>query len=173
MHAGWNLIARKQREEALFFRKILLLILVAGFLPGVISEALVRSIPAKVWPYLIGSGICCGFYYYFLALAYESSDFSVAYPVARALPVMLVGLADISRGRYPSAIGWAGMLLVVAGCIIVPLDSLGKIRFKQYLTRASAWMALTALGTVGYTMFDKMAAATVVSGPATAATLLQ
>jgi uncharacterized membrane protein len=169
MHAGWNLIARHQREEAAFFKRILVIILVIGFVPALISEVLTQSISQKAWLFLLGSGVCCGLYYYFLALAYESSDFSVAYPVARALPVILVGLADILRARYPTAIGWVGMLIVVVGCIMTPMDSLRRINIKQHLTKASIWMGLTALGTVGYTMFDKMAAETVARGPATAA----
>ena len=169
MHAGWNLIARRQREEAAFFRRMLVLILVAGFVPALISEVLTHSITQKAWLFLLGSSVCCGLYYYFLARAYEASDFSVAYPVARALPVILVGLADILRARYPTAIGWIGMLMVVAGCIMTPMDSLRRINVKQHLTKASIWMGLTALGTVGYTMFDKMASETLARGPATAA----
>jgi hypothetical protein len=40
MHAGWNLLARYQRSEAIFFNRMLTVVVVVGFAPGVLSEAL-------------------------------------------------------------------------------------------------------------------------------------
>jgi drug/metabolite transporter (DMT)-like permease len=44
-----------------------------------------------------------------------------------------------------------------------------EITWRHYLNRSTLWMVLTAVGTVGYTLFDKVAAEIVRSGPATAA----
>jgi len=108
-------------------------------------------------------------YLFFLARAYASSDFTIVYPVARALPVIFVALADSLRGRHLTPAGWAGVLLVATGVVFVPLRSFQDISLKSYLNRTSLWMVLAAMGTVGYTLLDKYAAETVQQGPATAA----
>jgi drug/metabolite transporter (DMT)-like permease len=169
MHAGWNLLARFERSERDFYRKMLITILVIGFVPAVISELLTHSMTRVAWVCVFGSGTCAGLYLYFLARAYESSDFSIVYPVARALPVIFVAFGDALRGRYLTPAGWAGVFLVAAGVIFVPIESFRKISIKNYLNRTSLWMLLAAMGTVGYTLLDKVAAETVQQSPATAA----
>jgi drug/metabolite transporter (DMT)-like permease len=99
-----------------------------GLVPFIVSEALTRSLPPLAWLCVVGSGACCGGYYLFLTLGYESGEFTVVYPVARALPVLLVGVADVLRGRWPSAFGWLGMVLVAAGCVLVPLTRCARSR---------------------------------------------
>jgi drug/metabolite transporter (DMT)-like permease len=59
--------------------------------------------------------------------------------------------------------------LVAAGCILVPQRSLNEMRLQNYFNKASLWMLLAALGTVGYTLLDKIAAEVIKQGPATAA----
>jgi drug/metabolite transporter (DMT)-like permease len=169
MHAGWNLLARFEHSERDFYRKMLIVILVIGFVPAVISEFLTRSMTTVAWICVVGSGISAGVYLYFLARAYESADFSIVYPVVRALPVIFVAIGDDLRGRYLTPAGWAGVFLVAAGVIFVPIQSFRNISIKNYLNRTSLWMLLAALGTVGYTLLDKVAAETVQQSPATAA----
>jgi uncharacterized membrane protein len=169
MHAGWNLLARFERSERDFYRKMLIVIMLIGFVPAVVSEFLTRSMTSVAWICVVGSGISAGVYLYFLARAYESSDFSIVYPVARALPVIFVAFGDVLRGRYLTLAGWVGVFLVAAGVIFVPLQSLRTISLKNYLNRTSLWMFLAAMGTVGYTLLDKVAAETVQQSPATAA----
>ena len=169
MHAGWNLLARRQRSETVFIGRMLLLIAMVGFLPAVFSELQAGSISFRAWWCLFGSGICCAIYFFCLGKAYESSDFTIVYPVARALPVLLLGFGDILRGRSVTVIGWVGMTMVACGCFLVPLQSFGQIDLRRYFHRSSLWMVLTALGTVGYSFLDKIASEVVVRGPATAA----
>ncbi|MDY6877574.1 MAG: EamA family transporter [Chloroflexota bacterium] len=169
MHAGWNLLARRQRSEAVFFERMLIVTALVGFVPAVLSEMQARSLTPTAWACVVGSGCCCGAYYFFLARAYASSDFTVAYPVARALPVLFVGGGDVLRGRHLTPMGWLGMSLVAFGCLLVPLHSFRDLAIRRYINRTTLWMLLTAMGTVGYTLFDKVASETVQQGPATAA----
>ena len=118
MHAGWNLVARHHRCEADFFNRMLAMTALFGFLPAVLSEVLTRSLPLMAWVYVAGSGFCCGIYFFFLARAYESSDFTVVYPVAHSLPVLFVSIGDLLRGRYLTPMGWLGIFLVVSGCFL-------------------------------------------------------
>ena len=169
MHAGWNLLARHQRSEAVFFRRMLMVVVLAGFVPAALSEALTGSLTLKAWLCVAGSGLFCGFYFFCLGRAYRFSDFTAVYPVARALPVFLVGVGDVLRGRYPTAPGWTGMLLVISGCFLTPLYSFRSFSLRSYLNRNTPWMLLTAVNTVGYTLLDKVASEVVQQGPATAA----
>lgn len=169
MHAGWNLLSRPQRSEATFFHRMLILIAAAGSVPVILGEVLSPSLNPKAWLFAACSGFFNGIYFLFLARAYHASDFTTVYPVARSLPVLLVGIADVLRSIYPTALGWSGMLLVVSGCFLTPLYSFRNFRLSAYYNRTSLWMILTAIGTVGYTLFDKFAAEVVKQGPATAA----
>jgi len=168
MHASWNLMARYTRSSHIFFERMQLSITIAGFIPVVISEYLTRSIPLTSWIYLLFSSIFCGVYYYSLANSYMARDFTTVYPVVRSLPVLLMGLVDLGRGRMPSIAGWVGMILVATGCIFSPLNSLKGINLRAYLNSSSIWMIMTAIGTVGYSTFDKLASEIVKPGAATA-----
>jgi drug/metabolite transporter (DMT)-like permease len=169
MHAGWNLLARYDRSEEAFYNKMLIAIIVVGFLPAVISEISTRSLTPLAWACVLGSGTSAALYLFSLARAFEASDFTVVYPVARSIPVLFLAFIDVFRGRYLTQLGWVGIVLVAAGCTLVPLRSLGDISLGKYFNRASLWMLLAAAGTVGYTSLDKVAAEVVQQGPATAA----
>ncbi|MFZ5809243.1 MAG: EamA family transporter [Chloroflexota bacterium] len=169
MHASWNLLARYEHSESLFYRRMLIFILVAGFIPAVLSELKTHSLTPLAWLCVTGSGFSAGMYMFFLAKAYESSDFTIVYPVARSLPVIFIGIIDTLRGRPLTLWGWTGILLVTAGCILVPQISFKSFAWRNYINRTSLLMLLTAAGTIGYTYLDKIAAEVVQQGPDTAA----
>lgn len=169
MHAGWNLLARYNRSETAFYNKMLVITLLVGFVPATWSEYLTRSLTPVAWYCVLGSGFSAAVYLFALARAYETSDFTVVYPIARSLPVIFVAVADVLRGRLLTPFGWIGILMVVAGCALVPLRSIREISWRNYFNKASLWMLLAAAGTVGYTILDKIAAEVVSQGPATAA----
>jgi uncharacterized membrane protein len=168
MHASWNLLARHSRSEHLFFERMQIAVFLLGFIPAIISEYIARSIPPVVWLYLTFSGISCGIYYFSLANSYKVKDFTTVYPVARSLPVLLMGVVDMLRGRTPTVAGWIGMFMVAAGCILSPLESIRVISIGKYINKASFWIFLTAMGTVGYSTCDKLSSELVKPGLATA-----
>lgn len=169
MHAGWNLLSRYERDERVFYQKMLIVVILVGFLPAVVSEAIARSLTTVAWLCLVGSGACAALYLFGLARGYEMADFTIVYPMARSLPVIFVALADVWRGRTLTQLGWLGIFLVAAGCLLIPLRSFNDFHLKNYFNRASLWVLLAALGTVGYTLLDKYAAEVVRQGAATAA----
>jgi len=148
---------------------MLIVVASVGFVPGVLSEALTRSLTPKAWACVAGSGFCTALYLFHLARAYEAADFTAVYPVVRSLPVLMVAVGDVLQGKYLTPIGWLGMLLVACGCFLAPLHSPRDFSIHRYLNRTSLWMLLAALGTVGYTLLDKVASEVVPQGPATAA----
>jgi len=169
MHAGWNLLARGKRTEKDFFMGMLSVVAVVGFVPAVISESLVKSIPMQAWFYVLGSGLCCGSYYIFVDRAYSSADFTHVYPLTRSLPVIFVGIGEITLGRYPSCDGWIGMGLVVLGSLFMPLHYFRQISILSYWNKTSVTLFFAALGTVGYSLLDKLASEIVRQGGFTAA----
>ena len=140
-----------------------------GFVPVVVGEVVSGPMPGTAWVCVLFSGCCCGAYLFFLAKGYSGSDFTVVYPIARSLPVVLVGLGDVIRGHNPSAVGWLGMSLVVVGCLLTPMRRFGEFSWRKYIHWSSLWMVLAALGTVGYSLSDKVAAEVISGGWAGAA----
>lgn len=169
MHAGWNLLSRYHHSERLFYQRMLTITLIVGTVPAVWSEIVTRSMTTTAWACVIFSGFAAAVYLFALARAYEASDFTIVYPVARSLPVIFVAIIDVLRGRYLTEFGWVGIFLVTMGCVLVPLRSFDDFKLGNYFNRASLWMVLAALGTVGYTLLDKIAAEVVQQGAATAA----
>ncbi len=169
-HAGWNLLAKGQPRKAVFFNRMLCTIVLAGAFPALWWQLRSSQLGPATLACGMLSGVFCGFYYLFLMLGYSVSDFSVVYPIARALPVLLLGLADVLRHRPPSVGGWLGMALVTTGCVLAPQATLRRMSWRAYHGRAIVFMVCTALGTVGYTLVDKTAAERLVSaGPSGAA----
>lgn len=158
-HAFWNLLGKRRNPSAAFF----LLSCLSGVvvtLPLVVAfRGVVGLIPASVWGLLALTGIFQAIYFSGLAGAYRSGDMSVAYPLARALPAVLVALvtALLGLGKALSWVGAAGILLVVAGCLMIPLQRFGAWRLRDYLTPVCALALQAACGTTGYTIIDSEA----------------
>jgi len=169
MHAGWNLLLRGQEVRDIFILRMLVLVAVLGFIPACLGlMTLNPPFSPLVWQCLLGSGAFCGLYFFTLVRSYDSEDFTVVYPLVRALPVLLVGLGDMLRGRHPTPAGWLGMGLVFLGCAFIPLTSFAGFSLRRYWNRTTPWLLLTALGTVGYSLLDKAASEEVAPGPLSA-----
>jgi drug/metabolite transporter (DMT)-like permease len=169
MHAGWNLLAHARRSDGALFLRSAMVTGVIGLIPALVAEWLGPAFPVQVWGLLLLTGVFQATYFLGLTMGYRSGDFTVVYPLARALPVLFLALVDMARGRMPSPLGWAGMALVVAGCALAPLESLRGATLARYRQRAMLWVLVTALGTVGYTTVDKIAAEGLSPGLASAA----
>jgi uncharacterized membrane protein len=50
------------------------------------------------------------------------------------------------------------MAVVVIGCLLAPLHSFRDLAVKRYANRSIVWTLVAAVSTVGFTMFDKVAA---------------
>lgn len=164
LHAGWNLVLRNQRSDAAFLQ-ITVVTAVIGLGPVLLAELGPEPMLGQVWDYLIVAGIFQAIYYLGLTQGYRSGDFTIVYPIARALPVLLVAVGDVALGRAPSLVAWLGMILVTLGCLMIPLESWRGFRKDRYWNRAMLWAFITALSIVGYTITDKIAADFIAPGP--------
>lgn len=158
-HAFWNLLGKRQNPSTAFF------LIATAFAATCLSPLLIiyrgtfPSIPRQVWLWVGLTSIFEVIYYIGLAGAYRHGDLSVAYPLARALPVVLVAIltAVLSLGKPLSLVGVAGILLVVIGCLVLPLRNLRNIHLDKSMTLCFLLAGLAALGTTGYTLVDNQA----------------
>ncbi len=164
LHAGWNLVAKQRSDSWATFLQILFTISIPAVLIAAWAELFMRGILPLVWPFLLGASCSQAVYFLGLTLGYRAGDLGVVYPVTRALPVLFLGGFDLVRNLSPSVMGWLGLALVAAGCLII--SSAGSprrageagVRRTRMLHATLGWAAVGAAGTVGYTAFDKLAA---------------
>lgn len=159
VHAFWNLLGKRQNPSTGFF-------LVASVFAALCFSPLLlvyrdafTFIPGRVWLWLALTSLFEVIYYIGLAGAYRQGDMSVAYPLARAIPVILVALftATFGLGKPLSLLGGIGILTVAIGCLILPQHSLRHLQLSNYLTLCCLLAGVAALGTTGYTLVDNQA----------------
>jgi drug/metabolite transporter (DMT)-like permease len=147
------------------------------------------EIPSSVWSYVAATGLCHGFYFYWLARCLEIGELSVVYPIARAAPAFLPLVAIPLLGESVSLRGGLGIAAVIAGMLAIQLDGARGAHTKHVapseaespvsgvasLRRAAssrrlhapgigyAWLTLCA--SVGYSLFDKAAMADLGGAP--------
>ena len=167
LHAAWNLIARSQRSPV-FFLRLTLIASAIGLAPTLVAEFNNSALLPLVWRHLIIGGCFMAIYYLGLSRGYMSGDFTVVYPLSRAAPVLIIAGLDAARGQAPNFFGWLGILLTAIGGVLAPLTSLRDFSLKRYWNKTTLWIAITALGTIGYTAADSAAAKLLLPGPGTA-----
>lgn len=158
MHAGWNVLGKRNAPSLGAFA------LAYGAGGAVLIPLLwlgppLGMLPNAFWGWLALSGLCQMLYMGGLAWAYARGEVSVLYPIARALPVVLVPLVSIALlgNRVLDIWDGVGMVLVVVGALCLPLSHPEARRLSTYLTPAMGFALLAAVGTVGYSLLDKQA----------------
>jgi drug/metabolite transporter (DMT)-like permease len=96
-----------------------------------------------------------------LARSYKFSDISYVYPVVRALPVLLIAAITLifDLGKRPGYPALAGMVIIVFGCLMMPLASFRDFSWKRYVNKTILFILLGSCGTTLYTIFDSRAIA--------------
>ena len=160
VHATWNLLVKRSRGGAVFV-----------WLFSSLSSAVL--IPASVILLLVGqqelgwpavafiSGTALLHLAYFLSLerGYRSGDLSLVYPLARGLgPTLATVGAIMFLGERPSYLAFAGLLLVVAGIVILTFRRDGETRHPS----AGIFYGVLTGTLIGcYTVWDKHAVSSV------------
>jgi len=156
-HAGWNLIGKRQNPSlAFFFVGGIAAVAVLSPAFWLYSDAL-RYVPVTGWVLVVVTGIAQLVYYAGLADGYRRGDMSLVYPLARALPVLMVAGVNLALGRGDEIgnVALAGMVLVAAGCLLLPLADFRRV--GGYVTPVTLFALVAALGTTGYTIIDDTA----------------
>jgi drug/metabolite transporter (DMT)-like permease len=158
-HAGWNFISKKENPTQAFYL-VANSIGVFFILPFLFYYwGLIHYIPSSVWVIVVLSGFFLAGYLEALAGAYRAGDISIAYPLARSLPVILVFLLTLFLGKGQPLSAWfvIGMIIIVTGCIILPLKALGEFQLRRYLNKCCFLAVLAAAGIAAYTVADDVA----------------
>ena len=168
MHAGWNVLSKSRHPSTAFFfiTTIAGMALLSPFLAW--HHRALAGIPPRAWMLLGGTGFFMAVYYSSLAGAYRSGHMSVAYPIARASPLIVVSVVALAlgRGRQISCDCVLGIVLVVAGCFLVPMRRFSEFRARNYVNAACGLALLAAVGTAGYTILDDEALRSMRNAPA-------
>ncbi len=155
-HAGWNFISKRE-HPTLSFYLVANIVGTLCVLPILyFYRSYVGMIPSIVWGYVSLSGFFLAVYMALLAGAYRYGDLSIAYPIARSLPVVIVtaGAMMIGRDSLPRWPYYIGMICVVGGCILLPLVSIKVFSFKKFINVSCLLAVLAALFVSGYTIVD-------------------
>ena len=164
IHAIWNLLAHSQKISGTLLLRFHWLTGLVGLIPVLLPELNGNPLPPAVWGLVLLTGLLQSFYFLGLMMGYRNGNFSIVYPVARALPILFLALVDVGRGRLPSRLGWLGIILVLIGCVLVPLKSLRTVKLADYCNRSSVWILVIMFATVSYTVVDKVAAEILTTG---------
>jgi drug/metabolite transporter (DMT)-like permease len=158
-HAGWNLITKKENPSGAFFLVGNTFALIC-FVPVLIYfRGQISHFPLSVWTLLMITGFFNAIYYFSLAGAYRHGDLSMAYPLARSSPIIVITFVAfiLGQGHEIGNVAIAGIILVVIGCFLLPLKKFSDFRPRNYLNVCCLLAGLAAFGTAGYTLVDNEA----------------
>ena len=148
LHAVWNALVRVSSRK---FQDTVLIVLGAGVWTMLLLP-LVPMPAVESWPYLAASVLIHVAYFSLVAFSYRSGELSFVYPIMRgSAPAMSAVAAALFINESPSPGGWAGVLLISCGILVLAGDSWRSGTFRA----APAMLALTnASVIVLYTLVD-------------------
>lgn len=160
LHASWNILGKtnKASVQSFFFMTALCMgLLLSPYLIWFYITAGSQYFSPEFWALLTVSGLLQIIYLLGLGFAYKKADVSLVYPMARSLPVLMVGCLVLSLGQSISSQQWVGFTLITGGCLLVPLTRLRALNLSNYYNMGVVWASIAAFGTAGYSIIDKLA----------------
>lgn len=147
LHAGWNAMVRLSPGK---FYETALILAGGGFCTLVLLPFLPAPAPAS-WPYLAASSLIHVAYFALVAHSYRSGELSFVYPLMRGTAPVMSAIALWLMAEPLSAGGWAGVILISGGVLLLAGDSWTSGRFD----RRAAAAALACAGVIAvYTLVD-------------------
>ena len=151
-HAGWNLFSKKDHPSTASFLLANLFgtMLVVPLL--LMGTDYVSQMIRELWPLLLLTGFFQALYFSGLAHAYERGELSVAYPLARSLPALLVtGVVFLlGRGTPLGPAVLLGIGLIIVGAFLIPLPSFGEFSLGRYKSIGVIAALVAAVGTFSF-----------------------
>ena len=159
LHASWNMVAKKNRMTVPFYTVLCTTAMLFWCHVQFWTPVSVWSLPGKFWLLLYVSVFADILYCLGLVQIYKRMEMTTAYPIMRALPIILTALATaaLGWGKPLSALSVLGFLIVIAGALLMPQESFSSIKLSNYLNRNMLLILVVACGTTGYTIFDSQA----------------
>ena len=135
LHACWNALVRSSSKKFLDT----MLIVLGGGIWALFLLPLIPFPAVESWPYLAASVLIHVVYFSLIALSYKSGELSLVYPLMRGTaPALSAVGAVLIIHESPSFGGWAGVILISVGVLILAGDSYRLGTFN----RGSAGFAL-------------------------------
>ena len=162
LHASWNILGKSNSasvQSFFFMISFSMALLLSPFLLWFYYTAGAQLFTGQFYYLLVFSGLFQIIYLLGLGFAYKKADVGLVYPMARALPVLLVAVISLVMGQSLTALQWFGFVLITAGCLLVPLTALWQVSLASYCSIGISWAVVAALGTTGYSIIDKLALA--------------
>ncbi len=156
LHCGAH-VALKRAADKLAFAWWQLLAIIVVYSPVLLTSR--WDWPPTVWLIVVGSAVAEAAYFYTTSRAYTLGDLSVTYPLARgSAPLFITLWAVLFLRERPSALGYAGIVVIALGLFLVNLPGLADMArpLRGLAQPASRW-ALTAGLCIGiYSTLDKV-----------------
>ncbi len=150
MHAGWNVAIRAQRDRR---REMALVVVGAALICACVLPFLTPP-SRESWPYLAASGVLHVLYFILIGEAYSRGGVSLAYPLMRGTaPVLTACFSMVVVGEVMSPWGWAGVLSISAGVILM-----AKRSGEPGETAAIPFALANSLVIAAYTLNDALGA---------------
>jgi drug/metabolite transporter (DMT)-like permease len=152
-HAGWNALIKVGLDP---LSTTTLISIGAGVVALVLLPFV--GVPAwAAWPWLIGSIAIHLVYFASLIESYRTGDLGQVYPIARgSAPLMTGVVTTIFVGERLSSIGWIGIIVLVAGVLL--LSARGGRELVSIDRRAVGFAFFTALTICAYSVVDGIGA---------------
>lgn len=160
LHAGWNIVGKSHSGSGVAFSLAASLsagLILSPYLLWYLMTMGWSAFPVEFWGLLAVSGLAQMVYLIGLIIAYKHADVGIVYPIARGLPVMMVGGLNMVLGYPLSPLQWLGFVLITLGCMLLPLSGFRQFTLRSYLTVGVLWAWIAAVGTACYSVIDKQA----------------
>jgi drug/metabolite transporter (DMT)-like permease len=160
-HAVWNVAAKSAGGDARF-ALLSALFVSALWLPVALwfGWGVVGGWGVTEWAVIAVSAVVHVSYFLTLLRGYRAADLTVVYPVARGTaPLLAAGTALLLFGEQLSALGVAGVMMVVAGVFLIA-GGPGLFRAardpaaRRRVWLGIGWGAATGVQIAGYTLID-------------------
>ena len=158
-HATWNFLSKAGTPSRGYFLLTTIAATILTFPFALFGPVDYLALPPKFWLFVFFSVLCELAYILSLANGYRKAEISFFYPMARSLPVLFTFVISSAAGigKNLSAAAMVGMVLVTAGCLVMPIRKFSDIKLKDYFNSTMPYILLGAAGTTGYTIFDSLA----------------
>ena len=156
LHAAWNMYSRKYSATSSSFAIggisvcILLLPCYLYFVD------LMPNVKYENFVLIALSSLFQASYFYGVVNAYKYGNLSLAYPLLRSIPIIMVLLYVFAFGDINTVSGFAiiSSLLIVLGCVLLPMRHLKDFKLENYANKMFVFVLVAALGTAGYSIVD-------------------
>ncbi len=158
-HSLWNILTQTSQNSRFFsgLKGVWIILLSVPFL----TYYGFSKIPNLIWIFALISGAIHGIYIYCLSRAYQDSDISYVYPIARSAPVFVPVFAFVFLGEVINGFNALGVFLILISIYLLHFDGQFVQGVKNLLIAVKdkdlRWAFFTLGAVVSYSIFDKSA----------------